>query len=128
MDALSMIGVALALAGLWSLFCRFTGMLAGRTRPTVILQHAFLALGLFIAGTTVVVPWAELRLYGAQGWVVDLLAMPHFGTVVAIAAIVQFLLMGAPRWRHGAPEGTDLQRDDRGPADRIHKGIVRGVR
>lgn len=108
MTHMEVLQLALACAGIWSLFCRIAMMQTARTRLTVFLQHAALALGLGISVLCTLARWAA-RSYGtgAGGWVVELLATPGLGDAALAAGVVVFLLASAARWRDGAPSGTD---------------------
>lgn len=99
--------LVLACAGIWSLFCRIAMMQTARTRVAVFLQHAALALGLGVAVLSILATWAA-RSYGADGWVVQLLATQGVGPTVVVAGVVVFLLASAGRWKNGAPAGTDM--------------------
>jgi len=90
---------------IWAVLCRIAFMVSGRTRGVVVFQHAVLALSLFVAGMTAL-DWRLLRAYGAEGWVVDLMAQPRIGVAVLSVGVMVYLLAGSARWRHGAPEGT----------------------
>lgn len=106
MDGLSWLTLVLATAGIWSVFCRLTVMVAGRTRLLVFAQHAVLAVGLFMAAAWTV-DWALLRELGAHGWVIDLLATRTVGHLALVASVVIYLLLSAHRWHIEAPEGTN---------------------
>lgn len=103
---LEIVQLAVACAGIWSLFCRIAMMQTARTRLTVFLQHAALALGLGVSVLSILAGWAA-RAYVADGWVVQLLATPGVGATALAAGVVVFLLASAGRWRDGAPSGTD---------------------
>lgn len=106
MDIMTALQLGLAAAGIWSLLCRISQMQPDRTRGAVFLQHGALAVGMALAGaSTIDTYW--LRSIGAGNWLIELLAVPHFGTTALMGAVVVYLLMGAPRWRDGAPAGTN---------------------
>lgn len=79
---------ALIVAALWAVLCRINHMQYGVTRDSVFVQHAALAAGLFSA-----------------------LVLPAEYALPALAAgVFVFLLMGASRWKHGAPQGISKPR------------------
>lgn len=80
--ALATVGM-LAMA-LWSIICRVNLMKHKVTRDRVFVQHSLAAFAL-LGGIIMPDPYSKLML--AAGWWL-------------------YLLMGAPRWRFGAPHGT----------------------
>lgn len=101
----TIVTVLAATMAIWAVLCRIALMGSGRTRTAVVFQHAVLAVSLFVASMTAL-DWSTLQAYGAEGWVVDLLAQPRLGVAVLCVGILAYLLAGSARWRHGAPEGT----------------------
>lgn len=106
MDIMATLQLGLAVTGIWSLLCRIATMQPVRTRVSVFLQHGVLAVCMALAGASVI-DLAWLRSMGAGNWLIDLLGVPNIGTTALMAGVVVYLLMSAPRWRHGAPAGTD---------------------
>lgn len=82
--------LALTLAAIWAVVCRINAMQAGVTRVAVFAQHAILGLALFGG----------------------LLLPPDWGRAALVAGVAIYLLMGSPRWRDGAPEGTRKPRSE----------------
>lgn len=101
----TIVTVVTASMAIWAVLCRIALMASGRTRTAVVFQHAVLAISLFVASMTAL-DWSALQAYGAEGWVVDLLAQPRLGVAVLCVGVLAYLLAGSARWRHGAPEGT----------------------
>ena len=102
---LSILTMAVAAAGIWSVICRITVMRPGETRLQVVAQHFILAIGLF-ASLVWSVNWELFREFGAGGWVIDVLSRREMGDLVLALSVLVFLLMSAHRWRRGAPAGT----------------------
>jgi hypothetical protein len=75
---------SLILVCCWAILCRLRHTAPHRTQARVVVQH--FALGLGLAGAALL-PITE-------------------GKLALVAGVTVFLLLGAPRWRHGAPEGT----------------------
>ena len=74
---------ALIIAALWAVLCRINHMQHRVTKDSVFLQHAALAAGLFSA-----------------------LILPVEYALLALASgVTVFLVMGASRWKNGAPQG-----------------------
>lgn len=101
----TIVTVLAATMAIWAVLCRIAQMASGRTRTAVVVQHIVLAVSLFVAGMTAL-DWDLLRAYGAEGWVVDLLARPRLGIAVLCIGVLAYLLAGSARWRYAAPEGT----------------------
>ena len=102
---LSLVTMALAAAGIWSVICRITVMRPGETRLPVVIQHFVLAIGLF-SNLIWSVNWEFFREFGACGWVLDVLSRRELGDLVLVVSVLVFLLMSAHRWRWNAPAGT----------------------
>lgn len=94
--------VVAAGAALWSLLCRIRSMTVRHTPAVAIVQHAVLAMAVFVAVSAAVPDWDALRARGAHGWVVDTLSAPRFGVTVLCLGVAFNLLAGAPAWRRYA--------------------------
>lgn len=93
-------------AGTWSVLCRLRLMSPKETKHLVAAQHGVLAIGLFSAGIWSV-NWSFARgLFGAYGWVIDLLEQRDIGTLVLVTCVFMNLMMSSHRWRFRAPSGT----------------------
>lgn len=85
MSAETILIATLAISAIWSIICRVRYMDPKRTKWTVFIQHAALAMGLFGS-----------------------LVLPHpHGKLGLVAGVFVFLLLSANRWKYGAPAGTD---------------------
>lgn len=84
-SGLDWVTVAAVCSALWSIICRVNALQARRTKLGVFLQHVVLALGLL-------------------GLV---LLEPNAAKATMAVAVALYLLIGAKRWKHGAPEGTN---------------------
>ncbi len=82
--------LAFILAAVWAVLCRVNAMQHGVTRWPVFAQHAALGLSMVAA----------------------LLLPAEWGRTSLAAGVCVFLLMGAHRWRNGAPAGTRRDGDD----------------
>lgn len=94
MTAMNVITAAVLVAALWAIICRLNAMQQGVTEPTVFRQHFVLGMGL-AAALVLPAPLAKFAL---------------------ALAVLCWLLMAAPRWRDGAPDGT---RTDHGDLDEV---------
>ena len=83
MNIIDFLTMAMLLAAGWSIICRVRMMSQGQTRAEVIGAHFAL-----FAAISAAVLW------------------PAYGRLVLGAGLLVFVLLGAHRWRHGAPEGT----------------------
>ena len=90
-SALHLIG---AVVGIISIICRAAHM-STDTLLCVRMQHAALLAGLAFS----------LALPGAAG------------TAALTAGVLGWLVIGAPRWRYGAPDWVQVQEDDQPPPD-----------
>lgn len=97
----TLITVIVAFAAIWPLLCRIAAMLEGRARPLAFVQHATLAMTLFIAAATAL-DWDALKAQGASGWVVDILAEPRVGVVVLSFGVLVYLWLGGVQRRRTA--------------------------
>ncbi len=80
-----LIASALICSCIWSIICRVRYLKIGRTHASVALQYIGLAMGL-LGG---------------------LILGDHWTARASMAAgVFVLLVLGAPRWRHGAPEGV----------------------
>lgn len=85
MNAETMLTAGLIFGSIWAIICRVRYMDPKRTRSVVFIQHAALAMGLFCA---------------------LMLPSPH-SKLGLVTGVFVFLVLGANRWRHGAPPGTE---------------------
>lgn len=83
MQLVHVIHVLLVAVGLVVIFCRISYM-SRATFTAVRVQHVLLFAGLL---------WS-------------LIVPPDYAALSVIGGVVAFLLLSAPRWRHGAPEDT----------------------
>lgn len=82
------VSTLLALVGCFLLACRVDKMVKGETKPSVFLQHALLALALFVS--------AVLNFTEFDDW----------SPAVMAAGVVAFFFFSVNRWRYRAPDGT----------------------
>lgn len=73
--------LVLIASSLWSVICRINHMKSGRTKMLVFVQHFLLGIGMF-GGLILQAPYAKFSM---------------------ACGVTIFLLLGAGRWRHGAP-------------------------
>lgn len=88
-DTLIQVAYGMLSLGLcWVLACRIDKMNKGVTKHTVFLQHAMLAVAVFVA------------------WVIGFTRFGAWSSVVLAGGVLQFFLFSLGRWRRHAPDDT----------------------
>lgn len=87
MDAAEIVYMALVFAAAGMIVCR-AGQMTPQTLAVVRWQHMLLLAGLLF------------------GLALKLVELPAAGDVCTSAGVMLWLLLAAPRWRRGPPEGT----------------------
>jgi hypothetical protein len=99
---------ALICSSIWSIICRVRYLKIGRTLASVALQYIALAMGL-LGGLIL-----------ADGWT---------ARASMAAGIFVFLVLGAPRWRHSAPEGVTKPAPlDEAPLEEVNPRYYPGAK
>lgn len=81
-------------SGVFSMMCRINWM-SKNTRPGVFYQHLILAVALFAVPIVMILARVSHDPNGTE-----------YALLLLSAAVVAYIMIGAQRWRHGAPEGT----------------------